>query len=73
MQRNFQNGSFGVAVASRQTARVAECLTIIILIEDWATERAYSQSGLYDPGSNGCSTGIWVPNSDFPFLRLGLW
>jgi hypothetical protein len=58
MKRNPQSGLSGVAVASRQIVRVAECMTIIILIEDWATKRAYSHSGLYASGSNGCSTGV---------------
>ena len=48
-------------------------MPIIILIEDWATEWAYSHPGLYDTGSNGYWTGIWVPNSDGPFLGLVLW
>jgi len=73
MKRNPQSGLSGVAVASQQIVRVAECMTIIILIEGWVTEWAYSHSGLYDSGSNGCSTVIRVPNSDVPFLRLGLW
>ena len=58
MKKNPQSGLSGVAVASRQIVRVAECMTIIILIEGWVTEWAYSHSGLYGYGSSCYSSGI---------------
>lgn len=55
MKRNPQSGLSGVALACRQMMRVAECMTTIILIEEWATELAYSSCGLCKAGNNGYS------------------